>query len=124
MAMVSIRVDMSPVLAYVANAAKSVPAVYAAARDAVEYTTAGVENRARELAPERTGTLKASIQSSVGGLQGRVFTDLRYAPYVEFGTAQHGGPQPFLIPAAEEWEKKYVAIMEEKVLPVVLKYLG
>lgn len=123
MGFVAITVDMSPVLAWIANAAKSQPAVYAAARDAVEETTAEIEDLARFLAPELTGDLKDSIDSTVSGLQGQVFTELRYAPFVEFGTYKDT-PQPFLIPASDAYEDEYPVIMEKKVLPVVKKYLG
>src|SRR4051812_13461736 len=123
MTFVKINVDMGPILAYIENAAKSVPAIYAAARDAVEETTAEIEDLARFLAPEGpTGDLKASIDSKVDGLHGQVFTDIRYAPYVEFGTYKDR-PQPFLLPAGDAYEQEYPVIMEKKVLPVVLKYL-
>ena len=121
MSFVKVNVDMSPVLAWIANAARVQPAVYAAARDAVEETTAEIEELARYLAPERTGDLKDSIHSNVNGLQGRVYTELRYAPYVEFGTWKDP-VQPFLYPAADAYEDEYPAIMAKKVLPVVKKF--
>ena len=124
MSYVKVTVDMSPVLAWIANAARAQPAVYAAARDAVEETTAEIEDLARYLAPQGpTGDLKASIDSRVDGLQGRVFTELRYAPFVEFGTWKDP-VQPFLYPAADAYEEEYPVIMAKKVLPVVQKYLG
>jgi HK97 gp10 family phage protein len=124
MSFVKINVDMSPVLDWIANAERTSPAVYAVARDVVEETTAEIEELARYLAPEGpTGDLKASIDSKVDGLYGRVFTDLRYAPYVEFGTWKDP-VQPFLYPAADAYEDEYPAIMAKRVLPVVKKYIG
>ena len=121
MSTVKVTVDMSSVLDWIATMRLVSPAVYAAARDAVEETTAEIEDLARFLAPELTGALKESIDSRVDGLQGRVFTELRYAPFVEFGTWKDP-VQPFLYPAADAYEDEYPVIMEKKVLPVVKKF--
>jgi bacteriophage HK97-gp10 putative tail-component len=51
-------------------------------------------NAIRSSTPRRTGTLAGSIQtsvtSSVQGARGRVFSDERYALFVELGTRRHG----------------------------------
>lgn len=48
----------------------------------------------RAATPRLTGTLAGSIQTSVtnsaDGVQGKVFSDERYAPFVEGGTQKHG----------------------------------
>ena len=50
--------------------------------------------------PVDTGTLRSSIKSGLdkGKLEGRVDTNVEYAPSVEFGT-RYQRPQPFLKPA-------------------------
>ena len=45
-----------------------------------------VERAAKEKAPKDNGELRRSITSKVEGTVGIVFTNLEYAPYVEYGT--------------------------------------
>lgn len=52
---------------------------------------------ARSLVPVETGTLRDSITAEPG----RVYTDVDYAPFVEYGTSVDPA-QPFLRPAADE----------------------
>lgn len=53
-----------------------------------------VQNQAKLLAPVDTGNLRSSIhqeiKDDVKNTQGRVFTNVEYALYVEFGTGQKG----------------------------------
>lgn len=53
-----------------------------------------VHGEAKSLAPVDTGNLAGSIHMEVKAnkrkLEGRVFTNLEYAPYVEFGTGSKG----------------------------------
>ena len=89
-----------------------------------------------------TGELRRSITSEVNGTEGKVFTPVEYAPYVEYGTGlfAEGGngrkdvpwhysdihgvwhstsgqhPQPFLRPALLENEEKIVEIVKEELL--------
>lgn len=53
-----------------------------------------VHAQAKELAPVDSGNLKGSIhfdvKSKSEGVEGRVYTNLQYAPYVEFGTGKKG----------------------------------
>jgi hypothetical protein len=42
---------------------------------------------ARSLAPVETGAYRASIQASQDNINGTVYSDIRYAPYLEFGTS-------------------------------------
>lgn len=60
-------------------------------------------NRAKELAPYRTGTLRRSIGSEPGPgkFEVTIGTDVEYAPYLEFGTSRMS-PRPYLRPAIEE----------------------
>lgn len=61
-----------------------------------------VHAQAKELAPVDTGNLAGSIHQEVKikgeNLEGRVFTNVEYAPYVEFGTGIKGnGSYPYKI---------------------------
>ena len=60
-------------------------------KDVVTNISYAVENRAKEnCGPANTGALRRSIQTSVGetsdGVEGRVGTDVEYAPYLHEGT--------------------------------------
>ena len=101
-----------------------------------------VERSAKQKAPKGTGELQRSIQSRVeednGDLIGVVYTNLEYAPYVEFGTglfAEEGGrldvpwnyqddegvwhttsgmkPQPYLRPALNENREEILRRLKE-----------
>jgi len=90
-----------------------------------------VHAQAKALAPVDTGTLAGSIHQEVKvkseSVEGRVFTNVQYAPYVEFGTGVKGNgsypydiegldltykedwggmpAQPFMYPALKQNEK-------------------
>lgn len=101
-----------------------------------------VERTAKQKAPKGNGTLRNSITSRVENNEGIVFTNLEYAPYVEFGTGlfAEGGngrkevpwryqddkgewhttsgmhPHPFMRPALLENRQKIVEILKEDLL--------
>ena len=63
-------------------------------RQAMIASTTGVQNAAKKKRPgsfkNQTGDLRRSISRRVEGAhKGVVFTDMKYAPYVEFGTKPH-----------------------------------
>lgn len=67
----------------------------------VQATTL-VHAQAKSLAPVDTGNLAGSIHMKVTNrgenLEGRVYTNLQYAPYVEFGTGIKGnGSYPYKV---------------------------
>lgn len=65
---------------------------------AINKATALVHGQAKDLAPDDTGLLRESIHMSVKNNVGRVYTNLEYAPYVEFGTGIKGnGTYPYKI---------------------------
>lgn len=72
-------------------------------KPAVNKATALVAGDASANAPVDKGALKASVHmepaKGVGtNVQGRVFTNLEYAPFVEFGTGRKGqGTYPYKI---------------------------
>lgn len=53
-----------------------------------------IQKNAKYLAPNRNGHLKNSIktksETTQDGAEAQVYTNLEYAPYVEFGTGQRG----------------------------------
>lgn len=53
-----------------------------------------------------TGRLANSIQADIQGKQATVFTNLEYAPWLEFGT-QKIEPRPFMVPAMEKERPKF-----------------
>lgn len=66
----------------------------------VKSATTFVHAQAKTLAPADTGRLRNSIHQEVkrstSKIVGRVFTNLNYAPYVEFGTGVRGnGNYPY-----------------------------
>lgn len=70
--------------------------------DTMRKATTLVHAQAKELAPKDTGVLRASIHMETKKftktIQGRVFTSVQYAPYVEFGTGSKGsGTYPYAI---------------------------
>lgn len=71
-------------------------------QDAMNQATALVHTQAKALAPVEKGQLAGSIHMQVdkspSRLQGRVYTNVEYAPYVEFGTGVKGnGTYPYAI---------------------------
>jgi hypothetical protein len=65
--------------------------------------------------PVRTGTLRASYTLQAKGLQGSVYSEVEYAPNVEFGFGQR--PQPYLEPSfkhnSERFEKALDKLIEK-----------
>lgn len=113
--------------------------------NAVEKSCALVEASAKKKAPKGTGALRRSIESKVDNngsdIEGLVFTNLEYAPYVEYGTglfAEKGGrkdvpwkykddkgewhttsgmsPQPYMRPALNENRKKILEMIKGALL--------
>lgn len=97
-----------------------------------------VERSAKMKAPKGDGELRRSIQSRVDGNVGYVYTNLEYAPYVEYGTglfAEEGGrkevpwhykdengewhstkgmkPRPYMRPALNENREKIIRLLKE-----------
>ena len=71
-------------------------------REAMNKATQLVHGQAKALAPADTGILRNSIHMQVKdtgkSLEGRVYTNVEYAPYVEFGTGIKGnGTYPYQV---------------------------
>lgn len=108
---------------------------------ALEKACLIVERAARQKAPKGDGQLRNSIGHEVKNLEGAVYSNKEYAPYVEYGTglfAENGGrtdvpwvykddkgefhttsgqnPQPFMRPALNENREKIIRILREGLL--------
>lgn len=63
-------------------------------RKGLERGAKKIQKNAKYLAPVDTGHLRNSIktksQTTQDGAEAQVFTNLEYAPYIEFGTGQRG----------------------------------
>lgn len=113
-------------------------------KSAMGKACAIVERSAKEKAPKGSGELRRSITSEVSQngdvVEGKIFTPLEYAPYVEFGTglfAENGGrtdvpwcyqddkgewhttsgqhPQPFMRPALNENREEIKRVLKEAI---------
>lgn len=108
---------------------------------AVKKATVFVHAQAKMLCPVDTGELRRSIHQEINDyddkIEGRVFTGVEYAPYVEFGTGISGAStypydppdidleyredwvgmdaQPFLYPALKGSEKYVEYIIKDGV---------
>lgn len=88
-------------------------------RSAMNEATKLVHGQAKALAPVDKGGLAGSIHMQVKDtgkeLQGRVYTNLEYAPYVEFGTGVTGnGTYPYQIEGLKlEYKNKGWAYYDE-----------
>lgn len=73
-----------------------------------------VERSAKRNTPVDTGRLRASITTRLGNNYVEVGTNVKYAPYVEFGTSKQSA-QPYLTPAYTQNKKRIVQIIKEAV---------
>ena len=80
---------------------------------AVAIAALNIEREAKHRAPVDTGRLRASIRHQIdpNGLEGQVFSDVDYAPYMEFGTSR-APAQPILPPAADLEQPEFVKRLE------------
>lgn len=81
--------------------------------DAIVAATAeAIAGQAKGAVPVDTGELQGSITvAQAGNCHYTVTAGTDHAKYVEYGTARHGGPRPFMVPAAHAAEPAYVAAM-------------
>ena len=88
-------------------------------RTAVNKATQLVHGQAKTLAPADTGQLRGSIHMQVKDtgkeIQGRVYTNVEHAPYVEFGTGIKGnGTYPYQVEGLNlEYKNKGWAYYDE-----------
>lgn len=80
-------------------------------KSGIEYQKYSPRRKHRASAPGEapatdTGRLANSIQADIQGKQATVFTNLEYAPWLEFGT-QKIEPRPFMVPSMEKERPKF-----------------
>lgn len=76
----------------------------------VEETGLNIQTTAKKAVQVDTGRLRSSIRTlfkSTSGLSIEVGSEVKYAPYIEFGTSTNKA-YPFLNPAAENEKPKYL----------------
>jgi hypothetical protein len=64
--------------------------------------------------PVKTGTLRSSYTMELLETEGSVYTDIDYAPSVEYGTDKQRA-QPHLEPAHEQVDPRFKAAMEKLI---------
>lgn len=89
-------------------------------KSGIEYQKYSPRRKHRASAPGEapatdTGRLANSIQADIEGKQATVFTNVEYAPWLEFGT-QAMKPRPFMYPALElerpKWKSRLNRIVD------------
>ena len=66
--------------------------------------TVEAQAKAKELAPRATSVLASSIQAEVpSDERGRVYTEVKYAPYLEFGTGIYGPRKTPIVPVRAKY---------------------
>lgn len=80
-----------------------------------------LHDAAKQLAPVRTGKLKAGMKhrkysKSATSAAHLVYNDVFYARYVEYGRKNGKGKRPFLRPAADTRQREIVGAMEAVAL--------
>lgn len=81
-------------------------------QNAVKVNTTEMHQKASRRAPVDTGHLKRSlnVEFKDGGLTGRVYTDVEYGIYQEFGTRFQAGT-PFMRPAFYDQRVRFMQDM-------------
>ena len=90
MSAIKYDITVKGVEAFMDKLQSSQEAIVAANLQAMEKSTLEVEARAKAKVPRVTGRLFASITHEASPEEGRVGTNVRYAPFVEFGTGLAG----------------------------------
>lgn len=97
----------------------ALPGIVNALQGRVEVVSAiadAIKNSARAAAPVDTGMLAVSIESRRQNKDTYwVYSNTRYAAYVEYGTKNNGGPQPYMTPSAEQHRADFLAQMKALV---------
>lgn len=83
---------------------------------ALEICGGKAETYAKMLCPVDTGNLRNSITHEQLDEHTEVIgTNVKYAPFVELGTARYPHPRPYLRPAAENHSEEYKMIVQREL---------
>ena len=81
------------------------------ARKGLERGAKKIQKNAKLLAPVKTGHLRNSIKTksevTPDGAEAQVYTNLEYAPYVEFGTGERGRESNIERPSGVSYKADY-----------------
>jgi HK97 gp10 family phage protein len=87
-----------------------------AADQVVRETAEAIEATAKAMVPVASGELQGSINAHPAGpAHWQVEAGTDHALYVEYGTAKHGGPRPYMNPAAHQNEPRLADGMRKAV---------
>lgn len=108
-ARITVDVDLSALDAYLVGVDARIAVVVATFADLIV-------NRAKELAPVKTGALRDSIQAHLAGWAADITAgeSLDYAVFVEYGTVRRGA-HPFMRPAIEQYAAAFTAAVQAAV---------
>lgn len=107
------------------NTLKNIENIKPQMEKAVRQQTLFVQGNAKELCPAKTGILRMSIRTGMAikdqgsTIEGIVYTNLDYAPYVEFGTGpvgaqNHEGISPDIDPVYSQTGWTYYDSVNER----------
>jgi len=89
-----------------------------ALKDAIIKSVLVVEGKAKKAVPVLTGRLRSSITTEIKkagqGYDGRIGTNVFYAPYVEFGTKRMSA-KPYLFPAMKESRSDIIGFLTRAI---------
>lgn len=112
----SVDVDMSEVERLTVDFAQHADLIGKLSSEALSDIAAHLRDDARAAAPVESGALRDSIKLRGGSGYRVVYTALRYARFVEFGTSTMP-PRPFLWPAASTAERALIDALDEAADP-------
>lgn len=109
--MSGVDVDVSDLVELADDLARHTAAVPKATSKHLSEIAAKLRDDARAAAPSDTGALRASIRLRGGDGYRVVYTSIRYARFVEYGTSTMS-PRPFLWPAGNIAEQALTEALE------------
>lgn len=114
--MAGIKIDVKGLNELVAKYEKRANAINA--KKLIDLSTAILERQTKPITPKDTGRLQNSLQPSSSGnaqaAEGKLTTNVEYAPYVEYGTSRQKA-QPFLHTGARLAKPKIDSMAIEEI---------
>jgi HK97 gp10 family phage protein len=114
---VTAEIDMSEVDRLVVDFDQHAELIGKLSSDALSDIASTLRDDARSAAPVESGALRDSIKLRGGAGYRVVYTTVRYARFVEFGTSTMG-PRPFLWPAASKAEQALLDALDAAADPL------
>lgn len=98
--MVAVKLDFHVDLGNLASLGTAGARATMKVQSAIRETAYAIEAKGKMNCPVDTGNLRASISTTVGGLEAEIGPTAHYGAYVENGTSRMR-PQPYMGPAAD-----------------------